>query len=71
MFIWIAGDDSRYPLLPYQSDWFSRYLSCKNFIKVEATKGRLTKNPEHTEAYDKKMTELTEMNFAKKWTACL
>ncbi|XP_068723692.1 uncharacterized protein [Montipora capricornis] len=36
--------------------------------KLEATKHRLAKNPEHAKAYDKQMTELTEMNFARKLT---
>ena len=36
--------------------------------KLEATECRLAKNPEHAKAYDKQMTELTEMNFATKLT---
>ena len=36
--------------------------------KQEATECRLAKNPEHAKAYDEQMTELTEMNFARKLT---
>ena len=36
--------------------------------KLEATECRLAKNPEHAKAYDEQMTELTEMNFARKLT---
>ena len=36
--------------------------------KLEATERRLAENPEHAKAYDKQMTELTEMNFARKLT---
>jgi len=34
--------------------------------KLEATERRLTKNPEHAQAYDKQMVEMSEMEFSRK-----
>ena len=36
--------------------------------KLEATERRLQKNPEHAEAYDKQMKEMSEIKFARKLT---
>ena len=36
--------------------------------KLEATERRLSKTPEHAAAYDRKMMEMTEMQFARKLT---
>lgn len=36
--------------------------------KLEAIERRLSKTPEHAAAYDKKMVEMTEVNFARKLT---
>ncbi|XP_028399264.1 uncharacterized protein LOC114522722 [Dendronephthya gigantea] len=34
--------------------------------KLETTERRLAKNPDHAEAYDKQMREMSEMNFSRK-----
>jgi hypothetical protein len=37
--------------------------------KLEATERRLAKNPDHAQAYDKQMKEMSEMNFSRKLTS--
>jgi hypothetical protein len=36
--------------------------------KLEATERRLAKSPDHAQAYDKQMKEMSEMNFSRKLT---
>ena len=37
--------------------------------RLEATERRLAKNPDHAQAYDKQMKEMSEMNFSRKLTS--
>ena len=58
-------------LIPYPCKRGSSTLLNKRLQaekKLEAAEHQLAMNPEHTEAYDKQMIKLKEMNFARKLT---
>lgn len=56
-------------LIPYPCKRGSSTLLNKRLEKkLEAAEHQLAMNPEHTEAYDKQMIKLKEMNFARKLT---